>query len=353
MLGVRGADERDVVDLGRHVLAGVAGDGGLELAGEVGVLRVADVAALDLLHRRRAVEDLVGRDAGDGGAEDHAGRVAAGLEGVEADGLELLPDGRHVLDADPVELDVLPVGDVGRAACVGRADLTDRAELVGRQLAAVDAHPHHEVLGVELLRLEGAGLPAVETRLALRVEPHPAEPSAEVGPVDGGEAALGVDVLDARPDVERVVVLLGLLVLVQRLVVAESPLALAALLARAPGAAGAGRRSGGGAGRGAARRGGSGGGAGWGCHGKGAPGEWRRTTRRGFRQRCREGVRRPRARLGSAGQSGGVPGTTDHAARATEVHVAADHEVHRRCGADHGSKSHKADGLPTNSNLVM
>ena len=43
---------------------------------------------------------------------------------------------------------------------------------------------------------------------------------------------MGVDVLDPGPDVERVVVLLGLLVGVQRLAVAERPLTLAALAAR-------------------------------------------------------------------------------------------------------------------------
>ena len=70
VLGVGGADERDVVDLGGDVLARVAGDRGLELARQVGVLRVADVAALDLLERRGAVDDLVGGDAGDRGAEE-------------------------------------------------------------------------------------------------------------------------------------------------------------------------------------------------------------------------------------------------------------------------------------------
>ncbi len=248
---VRRTHEGDVVDLGGDVLARVAADRGLELAGQVGVLRVAEVAAGDLLDRGRAVDDLVGRDAGDGGAEHHARGVAAGLERVEADRVEPLPDGGHVLDADPVQLHVLPVGDVGGVAGVRRADLADRAELLGGELAAVDADPHHEELGVELLGLEGAGLAAVEAGLALGVEPHPAEAAAQVAAVDRGEAAPGVDVLDAGPDVERVVVLLGLLVGVQRLAVAERPLALAAL---GPGAA---RAAGTGGGRAAAG----------GCHG--------------------------------------------------------------------------------------
>ena len=64
--------------------------------------------------------------------------------------------------------------------------------------------------------------------LALGVEAPPAEPAAQVGGVDRGEAAVRVDVLDPGPDVERVVVLLGPLVGVERLAVAERPLALAA-----------------------------------------------------------------------------------------------------------------------------
>ncbi|GMA41122.1 hypothetical protein GCM10025883_31670 [Mobilicoccus caccae] len=66
-------DERDVVDLVDHVQARVAGDGGLELAGEVGQLRVADEAFLDLGDDRRRVDDLVGGDARDGAAEESAG----------------------------------------------------------------------------------------------------------------------------------------------------------------------------------------------------------------------------------------------------------------------------------------
>ena len=68
-----------------------------------------------------------------------------------------------------------------------------------------------------------AVLPPSKPGCALGVEPHPAEAAAQVGRVDRGEAALGVGVEDPVADVERAVVLLGLLVLVQRLGVAEAP----------------------------------------------------------------------------------------------------------------------------------
>ena len=229
VLGVDGADEGHVVGLGRHVLAGVAGERGLELARQVRERRVADVAALDLLQRRGAVDDLVGGDAGDGGAEERPRRVAAGLGRVQAGGVELLPDRGDVLDPDPVVLDVLPVGHVGGVTGVVRGDLAQRPDRGGREERTVGAHAHHEELVVELLLLEHRGLAAVEARGTLRVEAHPAEPPAQVGRVDRGEAALGVDVQDPGPHVERVVVLLRLLVLVQRLGVAERPLALTAL----------------------------------------------------------------------------------------------------------------------------
>ena len=105
------------------------------------------------------------------------------------------------------------------------------AQLLGGQRPAVDAHPQHEVRRVELLLVDVPGVGAREALGALGVEPHPAETPAQVGRVDRVEAAVGVDVLDARPHVERVVVLLGLLVLVQRLAVAQRPLALGLALA--------------------------------------------------------------------------------------------------------------------------
>ncbi len=160
------------------------------------------------------------------------GRVAAGLGAAQPGGVEPVPDLRHVLDPDPVELDVLAVGDVGGVTGEVDADAAEGTHGLARQQAAVGADAEHEVLVVQLLLLEHRGLAAVEAGSALGVEAHPPEPAAQVGRVDRGEAALGVDVEDAGPHVERVVVLLGLLVLVQRLGVAERPLTLGALGAR-------------------------------------------------------------------------------------------------------------------------
>jgi hypothetical protein len=220
------ADERDVVDLVDRALRRAAGQRRLELARQVGELRAADVALGDLVELRGGVDDLVGVDPGERATEDDARRVAARLGRGKADRLQRLPDRRDGLDLDPVQLDVLPVGEVGGAAGVLGRHVGDRAQLVGVQLAAVDAHAQHEVAVVEVLVLQDRGLTAVDPGAALGVEAVPAEPSAQVGGVDGVEAGLGVDADDAVADVESVVVLLVLFVFVERFAITEGPLTL-------------------------------------------------------------------------------------------------------------------------------
>ncbi len=217
-------DEGDVVDFVGDVLQ--TGDGGLVLAGEVGELRAADVAPGDLIDRRGTVDDLVGGDTGDRGAQHNPRAVAAGFGGGQPDGFELFPDRRHVLDPDPVILDVLPVGDVSGVAGVKPGDLADHSQLLGAQRATVDAHPHHEVRVVEFLGLQRAGAAAVDTGSALGVKPPPAKPAAQISRIDRIEASVSVDRLDPVPDVEPIVVFLGALVGVERLEMAQSPLAL-------------------------------------------------------------------------------------------------------------------------------
>jgi hypothetical protein len=222
-LRVHHADERHVVRLVSDVEAGRAGDRRLELAGQVGELWRPDVAVTDLLESRRPVDDLGGLDPCDGRPEDDARRVPAGLGGHQANRLEALPDRRDVLDPDPVELDVLPVGDVGGVATELLADLGHGPELFAGEGTTVHADPEHEVLVVELAGLQRGGLPAVDPRAALGVEPPPAHPATQVVAGDGREAVAGVVVENPLPDVEPVVGLLELLVVVQRRAVAVRP----------------------------------------------------------------------------------------------------------------------------------
>ena len=193
------------------------------------------------------VEQLVGRDAGQRAAEDDAGGVAAGLGGLQADRLEAAPDLGHVLDADPVVLDVLPVADVGGAAGEVVAEVGEHPQLGQGQRPAVEAHPQHEVLVGQLGVVELRGAPAVDAGLALGVQPPPAEPAAEVLRRDGGEALLAVDLLDPLADVEAAVLLLPRLVGVERLAAVERPLTVGApgpRRAQGPSGGGLGRRCG-------------------------------------------------------------------------------------------------------------
>ena len=232
VLGVDDADERDVVDLvldvlqRRPLIAVLNLRGRLENSGEPMKRRWISSIAEVPSRISSAAMPATGR------AEDDPRGVAARLGRRQADRLEPPPDLRDVLDPDPVQLDVLPVGEVGGVAGELGRDLGDDPQLLGGELAAVDADPQHEELVVELVRLEHRGLAAVDARAALGVEAPPAEPAAQVGRVDTGEAALAVDVLDPGPDVEPVVVLLDALVRVERLEVAQRPLSFAALALR-------------------------------------------------------------------------------------------------------------------------
>src|SRR5690606_4446875 len=100
--------------------------------------------------------------------------------------------------------DVLPVRDVGRAAAELLRDPCDRAQLAQVQRAAVAAHAEHEVLVLELVRLEGGRPAAVDPGLALRVEPPPAHTSTQVVTGDRREPLACVHGLDALADVEAV-----------------------------------------------------------------------------------------------------------------------------------------------------
>ena len=170
---------------------------------------------------------LVLEDPGERAVEHDARGVAARLRRPEADGLQAVPDRRDVLDADPVQLHVLPVGDVGDVPAEVGADPADGPELVAGQPPAVDADAEHEVGVLELLGLQQGGLAAGDALRPLGVEAHPAHPAAEVAGVDAVEAGLRVDVEDPLTDLEAVGVLLHPLVGVERLAVAERPLALA------------------------------------------------------------------------------------------------------------------------------
>lgn len=75
-----------------------------------------------------------------GGPQDHARAAAAGLRGLESDGPDAFPDGGDVLDADPVVLDILAVGQVGGNAGELGGELTE-----ARSCSADSAPPSQRI----------------------------------------------------------------------------------------------------------------------------------------------------------------------------------------------------------------
>ncbi len=126
-----GGPHPDVVDLGLGAVLEAAGDAHLELAGEVGVLAVAGEEARDPLGVGQSVDRLVGVESGNRAAEDVAGRVAARLDGRQPRLRKAPPDLGDVADPQPVELDVLPGGDVAEALAPQLVDLGPPRQLVG------------------------------------------------------------------------------------------------------------------------------------------------------------------------------------------------------------------------------
>jgi hypothetical protein len=79
-----------------------------------------------------------------------------------------------------VELQVLAVGDVRCPARVAAGDVGEHPQLGQIDGAAVDPHPLHEELVVQVGRLQRRGPAAVDPGTALRVQPPPAQPPADL-----------------------------------------------------------------------------------------------------------------------------------------------------------------------------
>ncbi len=209
-----------------HVLRGVARDGCLELARQVGQLRIANEPRADLLDQGGRIDDLVLGNAGHRRSQNDAGHVTARLGGGQAGSFEPVPNLRHVLNAHPVQLDVLPVRQVSSIAAKVGGNLPNDAQLLGGQGPAVDADAEHEVLVFEFVRLQGGGLAAVDPLLALGVQPPPAKTAVQIGFFDAVEPAGGVDGLNPFTDAQPAVFLLPDLVRVQRRRAVNLPLAV-------------------------------------------------------------------------------------------------------------------------------
>ena len=100
--------------------------------------------------QRARIDDLVGRDTRELVRGDVAHAVAAGLDRVHLDFGQFGQDVGRVLQPDPVELDVLPRGEVSIAAVVPARDVRQRAHLRGRQQAVGDRDAQHGRMALDI-----------------------------------------------------------------------------------------------------------------------------------------------------------------------------------------------------------
>ena len=169
------AHEGNVLNLVRDVLAGVAGDSGLEFSRQVMEFLARQVVILNLFDGWGGIDNLVLGHAGNRRAQNDARHVAAAHERAQTYRLELVPNGGHILDLNPVQLDILAVRKVRRGAGIIARDLTHGAQLGRIGTATVEAHTHHEVLVLQLGVGQLGGHLAAQVLVALSIKAQPLE----------------------------------------------------------------------------------------------------------------------------------------------------------------------------------
>ena len=107
---------------------------------------------------RCAVEKLIRGEPLHGAARDVADGVAAAAGGRLAGGLEVREDVRELRELEPVELDVLAGRELAVAAAEEIRGLTDRAQLVRRELSGGHFHAQHERADLRLVVVEAPPL---------------------------------------------------------------------------------------------------------------------------------------------------------------------------------------------------
>ena len=126
-VGVLVQAQADVVDLDRGAVVLGRGDRDLELARQEREFRMQRGVLPQDFRPDAGILDLAGRDAGPLVRGDVADVVAGGLHGVDADLGEIGQRIRQFGELDPVELDVLPRGEMAVAAVVAARDMGERA----------------------------------------------------------------------------------------------------------------------------------------------------------------------------------------------------------------------------------
>src|SRR5699024_945569 len=167
------ADKGHVLDLMRHVLAGVAGNSRLKLARQVLYVLAVKILIDDGLYRRGGVNNFIFCNACDRRAQNHAWDVAAAHHGGQSYRFQALPDFGHILDANPVQLDVLTVGEVCGRARKFLGDFSDDAELLRCGTSAIEADAQHEIFILQFRVRDLSRKLATKVLLTLGINPQP------------------------------------------------------------------------------------------------------------------------------------------------------------------------------------
>ena len=138
----------DIVHLHRRAVVRRCRERDLELARQEGEFRVQRQMLAQQFRPDARILDLVGRDAGPliGGDVTHA--IAAGLHPVQSGARQIGHGVGQFIELDPVELDVLPRGEMAVVAVVAARNMRQHAQLVGGERAVGDSDPQH--IGVQL-----------------------------------------------------------------------------------------------------------------------------------------------------------------------------------------------------------
>jgi hypothetical protein len=170
---VRHQMEPDVVDRDRRAIGARAGDRDLELARKVRELGMERRPLPEDLAVGPRILELVARHAGQRIAGDVPDAVPARLDRVHLHARELVEDVGHVDQRRPVELHVLPRGEVRVAAIVAPRDLGELPQLGRGQEAVGDRDPQHVRVELEVEPVLEAERPELLLgELVLEPTPH-------------------------------------------------------------------------------------------------------------------------------------------------------------------------------------
>ena len=140
--------QADVMGAGHGAVIGTAGDGDLELAGQELEFRVVGGPLAQKLGIGAWIFDLIRCGTGKMIGGDVAHAVAGGLDGVHFHIRQSGQNGGHVGQFRPIELDVLPGGEMAIALVPGIGNQRQLAHLPGGEGAIGDGDPQH--VGMQL-----------------------------------------------------------------------------------------------------------------------------------------------------------------------------------------------------------